>query len=438
MSERHPQHDAGESEAILDALVERARRSDEEAEADLSDAAWARIRAAMPDRAPEAAEAGTDWLWLAAGAAAAAAFALVIAFGGFERGPEERSIDVLELVQVPESLQEAPEQLAQPAAGPGSEADLEREAVVEPAPETEVESEPEVAVEPPQAKPALAAGQRFDVGEVTESVTGFGRHRLSVAPKSTLEVLAWSDDRVVLDLIEGQLDADVNRRSGDEIFEVRAGRFRIRVVGTTFQVVHRDGEVRVSVTHGLVSITGVGEERRIAAGEDVELVAAPAARPTRVAGTKPRPAKPKATPATEPRVVDIQVPDAEMARPVEEPSQGEGKKEIVIEVPPQEMPAAQLISGYRDRLVPIVGLIRGGGCGSAIAKLRAIARETGARRTPPDVLYLMGWCHRKLGQAETSEAFFDRYRRVVGKGRWALPKGPDDTLPLPRASQLSP
>ena len=100
--------------------------------------------------------------------------------------------------------------------------------------------------------------------------------------------------------------------------------------------------------------------------------------------------------------------------------------------------AGQDAPGGRRLLTPIVGLIRGGRCGAAKTRMRSIYRRLGSDRTPPDLFYLMAYCNHVQGEQGAAKAFFLKYRYRSRSRNFKIPARPDDKLPVPRSSQLSP
>ena len=93
-------------------------------------------------------------------------------------------------------------------------------------------------------------------------------------------VVLGSDSALAMDFLPQTRQARLLR--GDAYFEVardperpfliEAGPARIKVVGTAFSVRNREGQVRVSVSHGLVEVSGAeGASLRLAAGQEVAL-----------------------------------------------------------------------------------------------------------------------------------------------------------------------
>lgn len=315
---------------------------------------------------------------------------------------------------------------------------------------------------------AFAAGH----GQVVEGATvqttdspatvhAFGRHLIQFAPHAVVRVAAWEPDRVELDVQRGAIRCDVERARDAERFLVRAGDAEVRVLGTIFTVARAGGTVSVAVQRGRVAVArsgqpdvSVGAGERWARGalwtggaagpssaEPPPRTAALAATPRRPGARRPRLAA--SAPAGRAGVgghANGRAP-ARRDQRTAPPAEGAESSEHVVEidVPDQQAapPAAPVSGSVRKLLVPIVAQIRGGGCARAVPRLREIARAF-AERSPPDVLYLLGWCYRHQGKGRAADAFFARYRSSVAVPRWPLPRGVEDELPLPSSARLAP
>ena len=90
----------------------------------------------------------------------------------------------------------------------------------------------------------------------------------------------------------------------------------------------------------------------------------------------------------------------------------------------------------RERLVGVIKTIRSGRCGSALNQMSRLSRDLKLRRHPTDLIYLMGYCLRKLGKTKRADAFFAAYRKLTRSRRWVLPKSAQHKLPRPTVRQL--
>ncbi len=398
------------------ALSLGARRAGQalEAQAALSPNAWARVRARVDEAAEARPSASPRAWWLAAAGAVAVAATLWATLDA--PSSAQPLAPKPELAQAPAPV--APEPAAPAPKRPRLATAL---APLSPAP-----------LPVPGVGDVLGAGheQRWDA---------FGRHRVTLGRGAQATVVAWDDDGLVLDLERGRVRADVHRAQPDEVFEIRVGAARVRVLGTVFEVDRQGGErARVSVEHGLVSVVdGRGDDHRVAAGQSLTFEIEPEAPRAARRGDR-KPVLPRVA-ATPPEVERAPTP------PTPAPTQAAVERVVEIQVPAQQMPPPEVDapptpatpSAVRDQLIRVIARIRGGDCAGALPQLKEIARVAGGRRTPPDILYLMGWCHRRLGNRTLSDAFFDRYQRLAPGGPWALPSGPDVELPLPSAERLS-
>jgi ferric-dicitrate binding protein FerR (iron transport regulator) len=75
------------------------------------------------------------------------------------------------------------------------------------------------------------------------------------------------DPGILLQLFRGDLVADVEPREPDRLFQVRTERYTVTVKGTVFAVrVRSADDVTVSVSRGLVEVSGQGRTWQVAAG----------------------------------------------------------------------------------------------------------------------------------------------------------------------------
>ena len=129
---------------------------------------------------------------------------------------------------------------------------------------------PDLAPAEPVAKVQGTTPSRVDdmVGSVlvTEdepmTVEHEGWARFQLAPDSRVKVQRL-DERVALDLIQGKVEAEVNRHANHEIFTVDVDGMRVAVRGTIFSVERHGDSMRVDVERGAVSVgpsgSGAGE-----------------------------------------------------------------------------------------------------------------------------------------------------------------------------------
>jgi hypothetical protein len=311
----------------------------------------------------------------------------------------------------------------------------------------------------------LIAGNRPVAGEL------FGQHKLNLPPQSKVVFRSLRPGRIALELKAGAVTSEVAKRGPGESFEVWAAGHRVEVVGTVFTVALAvQGGVRVTVTRGQVKVWDrKGHAIAVASGQswpasnDKDLapvvdsasvteppadkgpLAVPAKRvvvndaknqrlskrrkkksPGRKMGAKTLPAsnpKPligtaiaKGSKKSQVHVIERQIPDARMKPPAADTTE---KKATL-----------------RERLVGVIKTIRAGRCGAALNQMSRLSRDLKLRRHPTDLIYLMGYCLRKLGKTPRADAFFAAYRKLTRSRRWVLPKSAAHKLPRPTVRQL--
>lgn len=315
-----------------DAVVARARAA-ADTQADLTPATWLRIRAHVDTRAERRARWGSLW---PVGLAAVAALAVALVWLGPTRGGSDFPVAVDRIA--------ASNRVASDTARPA------------PQPPAEVVA----SAAPVLADAIYRPGTRLETSDEARTLVAFGRHILTLKPRSSMVVVSWADDAMILEVTRGSLECDVARASAEELFEVRSGQTQIRVLGTRFTVVAEPGGVtRVEVAHGIVEVTDPTGVARLAAGQSERFSGAPPADTEAPQYEAPAaPAAPDTAPArgsrgAEPRsgrtdttkLIDIKVPDQRMDLPVApQPTTpprapgSDGMKIIEIVVPPQSAP----------------------------------------------------------------------------------------------------
>ncbi len=447
----------------FEAMQDLVARAQAEARAlpDLPPAAWARIRASVEGGAaapPEARWGRWGWSLAATVALAVTGWALWV---GSPAGRRQVG---------PASVRGAAVAGQATSVAGGGRAPARLEATVgAPADEVSTRSASEAAAASEDALTVLVAGQfapgrgaviegaTLETASSSATVHAFGRHLVRFAPHSVVRVAAWEPDRVELDVQRGSVRCDVERARGAERFVVRAGDAEVRVLGTIFTVTRERGEVSVTVQRGRVAVAVAGRAAvSVGAGERWArgaLWTGGAAGPSSVAwpltagSPAPSPSTRAVTAAgaragrrSGPRAVARTARrEAKPVAPAPRTEAAHVEHVVEIQVPDQQAgpPAQPVPSSVRKLLVPVVATIRQGGCDRAVPRLRAIAKAF-AERSPPDVLYLLGWCYRHQGNVRAGDAFFARYRASVGVPRWPLPRGADDALPLPSSARLAP
>lgn len=310
-----------------DGVVSRARAA-AAAQEDLEPLAWVRIREGVD----AGARGGRRWAmaWPVALAAVAALAVAMLWLGPAENGSKNPvPTDGIAGFDAPRQAPQAP---------PNSVTAAAREA----APADEL----------------YAPGTRIESTDEARMMVAYGRHILTLAPRSVIDVISWSSDAMVLEVRRGSLECDVARASVDELFEVRSGQTQVRVLGTRFTVAAQsDGATGVAVAHGMVEVTHPSGTARLAAGQSERFGGAPAqdAATEQVEADEASESAPaRGARSHEPRnrrgdptkLIDIKVPDQRMDVPVKampsnqrraEPK-GDDMKLIEIVVPPQTGP----------------------------------------------------------------------------------------------------
>ncbi|HWA72375.1 MAG TPA: FecR domain-containing protein [Polyangiaceae bacterium] len=90
---------------------------------------------------------------------------------------------------------------------------------------------------------------------------------LDVDPQSAVVVDSEARHGLLVLLDRGSIVCDVAPRSHDAPLIVQAGAVRVRVVGTRFSVTRVGDSAKVSVSHGTVEVSVLGQSRRVQAGE---------------------------------------------------------------------------------------------------------------------------------------------------------------------------
>jgi ferric-dicitrate binding protein FerR (iron transport regulator) len=223
--------------------------------------AWARAQA-RPSRG-----ARTSWQVVALAAACAAGIALLLSQrtpqAPVAAPPAAASAPVIEPLKAPVALEAAPDEART------RKHRATRTLVV-------------------QARPqALEAGEEIALADGS---------RVRLAEEGAAVVSAPESGRTVVALARGQVGVSVTKRRAGERFEVHAGRYAFRVVGTRFTVEIAGGAARLAVAEGVVVVTdGDLELGRFVAGETWSGSVAPPA---------PSVEAPREPPAVEPARVE--------------------------------------------------------------------------------------------------------------------------------------
>lgn len=119
-----------------------------------------------------------------------------------------------------------------------------------------------------KATRALSVQARPQALEAGEEVALADGSRVRLAEASAAAVSAPETGRTVVALARGEVGVSVTKRRPGERFEVHAGRYAFRVVGTRFTVEIAGGAARLAVAEGIVVVTdGDLELGRFVAGE---------------------------------------------------------------------------------------------------------------------------------------------------------------------------
>ncbi|HUS65998.1 MAG TPA: FecR domain-containing protein [Kofleriaceae bacterium] len=117
----------------------------------------------------------------------------------------------------------------------------------------------------------IAAGARVATGDGRVVVQFGAGSGFALAPRSTA-TLARFDERAVEIQIEGGVEVAVAPLRPEQRFDVVAGRHRVGVRGTAFQVDHRGGALDVTCAHGKVVVSDGAGEVAVSAGEALRLL----------------------------------------------------------------------------------------------------------------------------------------------------------------------
>lgn len=140
----------------------------------------------------------------------------------------------------------------------------------------------EVAVDgrAPAAGADLEALFAASVGEGAHLATREGRlvvqfghgSGFALAPSSRVTLRSFDSRRVELVVDEGAIEVELAPRPAGQTFAVVAGRHRVSVVGTAFQVAHRQGHVDVECARGRVLVSDGERELALTAGEQLRVL----------------------------------------------------------------------------------------------------------------------------------------------------------------------
>jgi FecR-like protein len=183
-------------------------------------------------------------------------------------------------------------------------------------------------VAPPVQRVTTTAGpSRVDLGEAVITVD-----------RDTEIEIHRDGGGIQVRLAHGAVDCEVAPRKDRPPFVVDAGEVDVTVVGTAFRV-ERDGQVRVSVSHGVVRVDAPDGSRAVAAGERWASAAEVALAP---AGPAPRIAPPPPVPVADPALRDRHAAAPPLPARVEVPHPGRPPAQ-----PPVKKAAAPVERGAR-------------------------------------------------------------------------------------------
>lgn len=117
----------------------------------------------------------------------------------------------------------------------------------------------------------LSAGQRLSASAEGRTLRFAEGSRIRMAPRSELSVLSNDGSNLVFSLRHGKANFSVTP-GGPRRWTVDAGSVIVRVVGTVFSVDRDASGTRVSVSEGIVEVSGAipGENVRLRAGQSIE------------------------------------------------------------------------------------------------------------------------------------------------------------------------
>ena len=119
---------------------------------------------------------------------------------------------------------------------------------------------------------AIVEGAHLRTGE-GRLVVQFGPSSgFALTPRSSVKLRRFDDRAVELAVEEGAVEVQVTRRRTDQSLVVVAGRHRVSVQGTAFQVAHREGHLDVECAHGRVVVSDGASEVSLAAGEQLKVL----------------------------------------------------------------------------------------------------------------------------------------------------------------------
>ncbi|HWM86674.1 MAG TPA: FecR domain-containing protein [Kofleriaceae bacterium] len=119
---------------------------------------------------------------------------------------------------------------------------------------------------------AIVEGAHLRTGE-GRLVIQFGpTSGLALTPGSSVRLVRFDHRVVELVVDEGTVEVELARRRMDQTFSVVAGRHRVSVLGTAFQVGHRAGDLDVECARGQVVVSDGASQVAVSAGEHIQVM----------------------------------------------------------------------------------------------------------------------------------------------------------------------
>jgi hypothetical protein len=95
---------------------------------------------------------------------------------------------------------------------------------------------------------------------------------LALQPGSSVRLTRFDDSAVEIAVEEGAVEVEVSHRRRGQTFTVVAGRHRVTVLGTAFQVAHRAGDFDVQCARGQVLVSDDDSRVAVSAGEQLKVL----------------------------------------------------------------------------------------------------------------------------------------------------------------------
>ncbi len=123
---------------------------------------------------------------------------------------------------------------------------------------------------------SFSAGTKIKTSESSGDLTLSGTTKLQLAPNSLIEIQSSSESSQTLELVQGEVTADVKNLPEGATVEVETSEASAIVKGTTFTVTHGAGETTLSVQEGVVRFVSktTGDFIDVTTGQSVTATAA--------------------------------------------------------------------------------------------------------------------------------------------------------------------